>query len=146
MFITTPENGFHFDADRIKQLEKKYNGKYIGYWAIRDSHNGGWTHDPVDILYVSDPSNSEAGLQYLGCSKKNDQVVTTDASTAFSKRIIGILCQDGEVLVSRYKDHRVQKGLDWISGGRDYIQSNSKNEVEVYNHNGQYDFMEVHNA
>jgi hypothetical protein len=35
----------------------------------------------------------------------------------------GIICEDGEVIVSRYRHDYVQKGDRMIDGGRDYTRS-----------------------
>ena len=47
----------------------------------------------------------------------------TDAASAFCEPITGLLTDDGEVLVSRYRHDYVEKGPYMIDGGRDYLRT-----------------------
>ena len=146
MFIKTPEQGFHFGTTEIKHLEKLYDARYIGYWTILDDHNDGWTENPVDIFYVANPSDSSNGYQYLGLYKDSGgKIIPVDASSAFSKAIVGILCRDGEVLVSRYRSHVVSKYNQSIDGGRDFIHTDGKTKVQIFILNGEFAFKEMKN-
>lgn len=54
-------------------------------------------------------------------------MLITDAASAFSEPITGLLTDDGEVIVSRYRHDCVQKGPYMIDGGRDYLRTSGSN-------------------
>ena len=125
MFIKTPEDGYHFNANGIRKISEMYGGKYLGYWAIKDK-NGNWSEMPVDVFYQPNPDRSKGHTNYFGMYRNfNDQVMITNAESAFSQPITGVVTDDGEVIVSRYRHDYVTKDNRMIDGGRDYVRSST---------------------
>jgi hypothetical protein len=121
-FIKTPESGFHYNKDGIAKIEGFYGAKYVGYWATRKP-DWNWNETPVDVFYQPNPDLSKGHSNYFGMFVQNGKTYITDAKSAFSQPIIGILTDDGEVIVSRYRHDCVVKGDYMIDGGRDYTRS-----------------------
>ena len=123
MFIDTPKEGFHFSSESISDIEDHYSAKYMGPWSIRDI-DGNWTSIPVDVFYQPDPKKDLGHTNYFGMYRDPYGVKITKADSAFLEPIVGILTDDGEVIVSRYRHDYVSKGGYMIDGGRDYVRSN----------------------
>jgi hypothetical protein len=138
MFIKTPESGFHFNKDGIAKIEKIYGAKYMGYWANKNP-DGQWKATPVDVFYQPNPDLSKGHSHYFGMYHNSLNAMITNAESAFSVPINGILTDDGEVIVSRYRHDFVEKGGHFIDGGRDYTRTfpNSK-FVEVTVKDGEF--------
>jgi hypothetical protein len=69
----------------------------------------------------------------------------TDAASAFSEPITGLLTEDGEVLVSRFRHDYVTKGPYMIDGGRDYLRTSGNADsalVKITVVNGEFVFDE----
>lgn len=138
MFVKIPEDGYWFKSAGIRKIEEKYNAKYMGYWCTKRP-NGGWNDSPVDVFYVENPDTSKGHTNYFGMFIKTDpysgestgSVYITEASTAFSDPISGIVTDDGEVIVSRYRHDYVEKDGHMIDGGRDYTRSSMHPTVMV---------------
>jgi hypothetical protein len=122
MFVTIPEQGYHFSRGQIKVIEDKYNAKYMGYWCTKRL-NGGWNERPVDVFYQPEPDTEKGHKHYFGMFVQDSAVWITDATSAFEEPITGIICEDGEVIVSRFRHDYVTKGDRMIDGGRDYVRS-----------------------
>lgn len=137
MFIKNPEDGYHFDSNGIAKIVKKYDAKYMGYWCTK-SPSGGWNDSPVDVFYVENPDRSKGHTNYFGMFIQNENVFITNAESAFSEPIIGILTDDGEVIVSRYRHDYVSKGKYMIDGGRDYARSHGGQFITVNVKDGEY--------
>ena len=127
MFIKTPES-YHFDHKyALNIIEEKYKAKYMGYWAIK-RNGGNWSEMPVDVFYQPNPDLSKGHSHYFGIFTVPGQgVMITNAESAFSEPITGLLTEDGEVLVSRYRHDYVEKGPYMIDGGRDYLRTSGNN-------------------
>lgn len=121
MWIPTPKNGYHFVRNSIEKIEEKYGAKYMGYWCTKRP-NGDWHELPVDVFYQPNPDTSKGHTNYFGMYIQNETVWITEASSAFSEPIIGVICEDGQVLVSRYRHDYQTKGDRMIDGGRDYTR------------------------
>jgi hypothetical protein len=123
MNIKLPEK--FFDSLKIEVVEQKYNAKYIGAWAVK-TKDGGWSLHPVEVFYqpvLKDPSHSH----YFGIYVSHDgHVYICNAESAFSDPILGVVADDGEIVVSGYRhDYRTSTdGSAFIDGGRDYTRSN----------------------
>lgn len=138
MFVKIPEDGYWFKSAGIRKIEEKYGAKYMGYWCTK-APGGYWNESPVDVFYVENPDTSKGHTNYFGMFIKTDpytgestgSVYITEASTAFSDPISGILTDDGEVIVSRYRHDYVTKGNYMIDGGRDYTRSSMHPTVMV---------------
>lgn len=145
MFIKTPES-YHFNHKyALNIIEEKYKAKYMGYWAVKRK-NSNWSEMPVDVFYQPNPDLSKGHSYYFGIFTVpgQDGVLITDAASAFSEPITGLLTEDGEVLVSRYRHDCVQKGPYMIDGGRDYLRTSGNNAdgklVKVTVVNGEFVF------
>ncbi len=121
MFIKTAQTGYHYGPDAIAKIEEMYNAKYMGYWCIKNLRDD-WNESPVDVFYVAEPDRSKGHTNYFGMFTRGDTSYITDASSAFSAPITGILTNDGEVIVSRYRHDYVTKDGYMIDGGRDYLR------------------------
>jgi hypothetical protein len=144
MFIKTPEDGFHFSSDGIAIIEKQYGAKYMGYWTIL--RKSGWSDTPVDVFYQPNADASKGHSNYFGMFRPyKGQVMITDAASAFSEPITGLLTDDGEVIVSRYRHDCVVKGSYMIDGGRDYLRTSGNADsalVKITVVNGEFVFEE----
>lgn len=143
LFIKTPEKGYHFTDGGIATIAKQYGAKYMGYWAIL--RKSGWSDIPVDVFYQPNPDVGKGYSNYFGMFTTFDgQVMITDAASAFSEPITGLLTDDGEVLVSRHRHDYVTKGPHMIDGGRDYSRTSSGADgarlVEVTVKDGEFQF------
>ena len=141
MFIKKPS--FHFSPDAIAVIEKQYGAKYMGYWAIR--LESGWSDTPVDVFYQPNPDVSKGHSHYFGMFRTFEgQVMITNAESAFSEPITGLLTDDGEVIVSRYRHDYITKGPYMIDGGRDYLRTSGNTAdgklVKVTVENGEFVF------
>ena len=120
--IKTPIKGYHLSKEGVSQIEQSYGGKYMGYWCTI-AKGGGWTYQPIDVFYQPNPDLSKGHSHYFGIVIRDDVVYITNASPVFSQPMYGVLCDDGEVIVSRYRHDCVVKGNHMIDGGRDYTRS-----------------------
>lgn len=120
MFINTPTKGFHLSEDGVRQIEESFgNSTYMGYWCTK-TKDGGWTTRPIDVFYHPNPDTSKGHTHYFGILAEYGTIYIVDASPAFSVPMYGLLTEDGEVIVSRYRHNCVVKGSHMIDGGRDY--------------------------
>lgn len=122
MFVEIPKQGYHFSQEQIMVIEQKYNAKYMGPWCTKHSR-GWWNETPVDVFYQPNPDAEKGHTHYFGMFFQGPRCWITDATSAFSEPMTGIICEDGEVIVSRYRHDYVQKGDRMIDGGRDYTRS-----------------------
>lgn len=120
-YIKTPTKGFHLSEAGIKQMEQHYGAKYMGYWCTI-AKSGGWTYEPIDVFYQPNPDLSKGHSHYFGILIRDGVVYITNASPVFSQPMYGVLCEDGEVIVSRYRHDCVVKGNHMIDGGREYTR------------------------
>ena len=130
LYIDIPEDGYHFNANGIKTIEEKYGAKYLGYWCTK-RFNGDWNDRPVDVFYQPNPDTSKGHSRYFGVFNQNGSVMITNAESCFEEPISGSICEDGEVIVSRYRHDYVEKKGAMIDGGRDYIKTNGCKLAEV---------------
>jgi len=135
LFLTTPLDGYWFNREEISKVENLKDAKYLGYWT-KKSKSGAWSGEPVDVFYQKE-SHPE-GSNYFGLFRVGNRVYITDAASCFSEPIIGVICEDGEVLVSRYQHDYVEKGDRIIDGGRDYIRSSIHPTATVTIQNGEF--------
>lgn len=130
MYIEIPEEGYNFNAEQIKLIEASYSAKYMGYWCTKRK-DGSWNERPVDVFYQPNPDIEKGHSHYFGMFVQNEAVYITDAQSAFSEPVTGAICEDGEVIVSRYRHDYIEKKGAMIDGGRDYIRSNTSNLARV---------------
>jgi nitrite reductase/ring-hydroxylating ferredoxin subunit len=147
MYIKTPES-YHFDHKMaIETVERHYNAKYMGYWSIKRD-DGNWSEMPVDVFYQPNPDTSKGHSHYFGLfTVPGTGVMITDAKSAFSEPIIGLLTEDGEVIVSRHRHDFVSKDGFCIDGGREYTKIvgglENVTRVEVTVENGEFLFNKI---
>ena len=133
MFIKIPKDGFHYDSKSIANIENSYNAKYMGYWCTKNTRDHQWNDTPVDVFYVAEPDRSKGHTNYFGMYVRYNSSHIIDASSAFSAPITGILTNDGEVIVSRYRHDYVVKDGYIIDGGRDYLKWSSNSLLRFVN-------------
>lgn len=119
---------YWFTQEGIDKIEKDYNAKYMGYWCTKHS-SGWWNSDPVDVFYQPNPDFEKGHSHYFGMFTRNGKVYITNAESAFKDPIVGILSDEGEVLVSRYRHDHIARGGVMVDGGRDYMKRSVKGEV-----------------
>ena len=123
MYVKIPDKGFHFSADSIRKIEDMYKAKYMGHWCTK-TPSGIWNEMPLDVFYQPNPKVEEGHTHYFGLYRNYaGEVRITSADSAFSDPIVGVLCEDGEVIVSRYRHDYQEKDGKIIDGGRDYLKT-----------------------
>lgn len=138
MFIKTPEEGYWLDRASIKKVEELRGAKYMGYWCTMNP-KGFWNEQPVDVFYQPNPDLEQGHSHYFGLFIKENSVFICDAASAFSETIGGIITEDGEVLVSRYRhDYVTKEGGYMIDGGRDYMKASLHQTVAVNVKDGEF--------
>lgn len=131
---------YWFDRVGISKIEKMYRAIYMGPWCIRDI-KGNWSNFPVEVFYQKNPDKSKGHVNYIGIYESSSGWCICNAESAFSESMMGVLCPDGEVLVSRYRHNCLEKDGVMIDGGRDYIRTNANGEkVNVTVHNGEFEY------
>lgn len=141
MHVKIPEVGYWLtDSRSLPLLEDKYNAEYMGYWCIKDA-NGNWTESPVDVFYNANPDVSKGHSNYFGIYRQNGTLMICDAKSAFVDPLIGLPCEDGEVLISKYRHDYVEKDGKSIDGGRDYLRTSNIAEcINVFVIDGEFKF------
>jgi len=124
MFIETPKDGYWLKEVAIKKVEDLRNAKYMGYWCTKRLDGKSWNESPVDVFYQPNPDIEAGHSNYFGLYMRDGNLFITDAASAFSEPIVGSICEDGEVIVSRYRHDYVAKKGAMIDGGRDYTRTN----------------------
>ena len=106
-------------------VEEKYGGAtFMGAWAIKKK-DGGWFDEPVDVFYQPNPDTSKGHSHYFGIFIRTGEAYITNAESAFSEPITGVVTKNGDVLVSRFRHDFQSKDGAMIDGGRDYIRKNA---------------------
>ena len=140
LHIPTPENGYWLSGAQIPKMEEYYKSKYMGYWTIKGK-DGEWNEEPVDVFYNPNPDTTKGHSHYFGLFLKNNSLVITNAESAFSVPMVGVECEDGEVLISRFRHDYVSKGDRFIDGGREYYRYNPDFDlITVTVENGEFQF------
>lgn len=125
MRVNIPKDGYHFPDTGIIKIEEHYKAKYLGYWTIK-TRSGGWSEWPVDVFYQPNPDTAKGHTHYFGMYRpvwhEDNTVMITNAESAFSEPMVGLVSDDGEVLVSHYRHDCVTKDNLMIDGGRDYTR------------------------
>lgn len=139
MQITTRDasgGGYWFSKKDIDNIEERYNAKYMGFWCTKRP-SGGWNDTPVDVFYVENPDTSKGHSNYFGMFVKSPildeagTVYITNAESAFSEPMDGLLSASGVVYVSRYRHNYIAVDEGFIDGGRDYTRYNPDHSTFV---------------
>lgn len=132
---------YWFTQEGIEKIEKDYNAKYMGYWCTKHS-SGWWNEDPVDVFYQPNPDFEKGHSNYFGMFVRGGHVYITNAESAFKEPIVGVLAENGEVLVSRFRHHMVKADCGaMVDGGRDYMKRSLKGDlVDVFIEKDQFSF------
>ena len=123
MFVNIPKDGYHLNEQQIRIAEDKYGAKYMGYWCTKRPDGKSWNERPVDVFYQPAPDVAKGHTHYFGLLIQGGTLYITNAASAFEEPITGIICEDGEVIVSRYRHDYVEKDGRMIDGGRDYVRA-----------------------
>ena len=107
--------------DGIKAVEEKYGATFMSSWAIKKK-DGGWFDEPVDVFYQPNPDTSKGHSHYFGIFIRTGEAYITNAESAFSEPITGVVTKNGDVLVSRFRHDFQSKDGAMIDGGRDYLR------------------------
>lgn len=138
MFVMTPKDGWWLNEDQIKKAEELYGAKYMGYWCTKRPRDDSWNERPIDVFYQANPDVSKGHKNYFGLFIQHESLFITDATSCFSEPITGIICEDGEVIVSRYRHDYVTKGDRMIDGGRDYTRCSLHPTAKVTVYGGEF--------
>ena len=123
LYVQVPKDGYHFKEDAILRIEDKYESRYMGFWCTKRP-DGNWNEQPVEVFYQPNPDIEAGHSYYFGLFTDSiGRAMITNAESAFSEPMTGVICEDGEVLVSRYRHDYRTKGDRMIDGGRDYTRS-----------------------
>lgn len=129
--------------DGVKVIEEKYGATFMGHWAVKQK-DGQWSNDPVDVFYQPNPDVEKGHSKYFGIYINKGEAYVTNAESAFSAEITGVLTENNEVLVSRFRNDFQQKDGAMIDGGRDYTRSSgTRTYVEVKIEDGNFLFKKI---
>ena len=138
MFIEIPKDGYWLKEASIKKVEDLRNAKYMGYWCTKRLDGKSWNESPVDVFYQPNPDVEAGHSNYFGLHVRDRNLFITDAASAFFEPIIGSICDDGEIIVSRYRHDYVAKKGAMIDGGRDYTRTNMCKTARVVVDGGEF--------
>lgn len=132
---------FYLNSNAVEITEAHYRAKYIGCWQIKDN-TGEWTNVPIDTFYQPNADVEKGHSTYFGVfySTSKHCNCICNAESAFSEPILGVLADDGEVLVSRYRHDYVSKGDHFVDGGRDYFRHSISPVVKICVNSGNFEF------
>ena len=130
---------YALDERGLRLVEETYKATYMGAWCIKD-RRGNWSERPVEVFYQPNPDTEKGHTNYFGIFIREGSPYICEASSAFSEPIYGLLTDDGEVIVSRYRHDCVMKDEYMIDGGRDYIKSSGGQLVEVVPNGNKFEF------
>lgn len=138
---------YWFKPAGIKTIEREKQAKHLGYWCTK-APKGYWNESPVDVFYVANPDTSKGHSHYFGMFIRDEVIYIANAESAFPKEgMTGLLCHDGEVIVSRYRHDFVERNGCFIDGGRDYTRSSvPASYVKVTVTDGVFHFEKVETA
>jgi hypothetical protein len=140
MFISNKP--YWFTEEGIRKAEDMYDAQYMGAWCTR--HSAGWWNDsPVDVFYQANPDREKGHSNYFGLFVQGENVYITNAESAFAAGLTGVLCEDGEVIVSRYRHDCVTKGDNMIDGGREYLRYSGDKLVEITVNGSEFEFRQI---
>lgn len=123
MYFEKMSDGYHFTSAEIEKIKGIYGGEYVGYFCTKRP-NGSWNEVPVDVFYKPNPDVSKGHSHYFGMFSRDGAVFITNAISVTEQPMLGIVADDGEVVVSRYRHdyRRSRDGSVFIDGGRDYTR------------------------
>ena len=123
LYVHIPKDGYYFNEAAILKAEEMYKAQYMGFWCTKRP-DGNWNERPVEVFYQPNPDLEKGHSHYFGLLVDHlDRVMITNAESAFSEPMTGVICEDGEVLISRYRHDYRTKGDRMVDGGRDYTRS-----------------------
>jgi hypothetical protein len=136
--IMTHNGNSEYQHINVDVISDKFGAIFIGDFSIK-TKTGAWSALPVAVFYQPNPALHLGHTHYFGIFNTGGlyqpEFVITDASSAFSEPILGIVADDGEVIFSRSRhDFRTSKdGSVSIDGGREYIKYNSLSSAQLVN-------------
>ena len=133
MYFPEVKSYYGFDISKVLSVPKYQGAIFMGPWA-RGVKERGWSETPVDVFYQPNPDLSLGHKNYFGLflslsyGPKGNPILgdlyICDATSCFSEPINGIVADDGEVVMSRWRHDERYSADDsvWIDGGRDYLR------------------------
>lgn len=142
-YIDMGREGYHFSSDNIAKIENLKNATFIGSFCTKRLFED-YNDVPVDVFYNPNPNKELGHSHYFGMFRTMDgQVMITNAESCFSEPLTGAVCDDGEVIISRYRHDFVARKGAMIDGGRAYTRTNGCRLVHVTVINGLFQFSPI---
>lgn len=105
----------------ISKVEEKYKVKYIGDFSIlEDKESDDYTDYPVSVFYQENPKQGHSNYMGIYINVLTDVMYLCNAKTAFIEPFVGIVANNGEIVISTYR-HDYNTSSDssvFIDGGR----------------------------
>lgn len=120
-----------FTDEQIKNIEKHYkDSKYVCDTSLKTS-GGNWGESCVSVFYQKE-KHPKFGNNYFGLYYTPDgTLMICNADQIEDQTIVGIKCDNGDIIYSRYRhDYFTHRG-EMIDGGRDYTRSSGGEQVEL---------------
>lgn len=115
---------YWFKPDGIKKVEELRQAVHMGPFCTKVPE-GYWYEQPVEVFYQPNPDKAKGHSHYFGLLYNDTVLYIVNAESAFPPEgMTGVVCEDGEVLVSRYRHDYVERKGRMIDGGRDYTKHN----------------------
>lgn len=116
--ITKPE---FYTKKFIKEMEAKYNGKYVCELCIKDKYDC-WVNKASLIFYNENPQENHS--QYFAITAFSKSYIISDASFLKDIKIAGVVDSKGNVIYSRYRHDYITSPDRTVSidGGREYTR------------------------
>ena len=123
------------DNLNIDKIEQKFNVKYIGDFCIKTKQSN-WGNFPVSIFYQEKPKIELGHTHYLGVYYNSliSKAVLVNGESAFSKNIVGVIADNGQIVISSYRHGFITSDDESVSidGGRDYTIITPPNRKTVH--------------
>lgn len=109
----------------VKAIEDKFNALYVGEFPAL-AQPGWYTSVPCRVFFSKTPDYTKGHKDYFGILSDNEGIRIFSMQWIKDKEIIGVVADDGEVIISRYR-HDFKYSTDGsvcIDGGFDYCHTN----------------------
>lgn len=125
-----------FSAENIKKIEDLKYAKFVCDTTYKGT--------PVSVFYgdtVHPVSNSRYFGLYYDASNK---LMITDGAFVEQQEITGVVAENGDVVFSRHRhDYNTSPdGTVFVDGGREYIRTNTTNQVTLLIRDGAMRILE----
>jgi hypothetical protein len=142
-YIDMGREGYYFSSDDITKIENLKNATFIGSFCTKRLNDEDYNDVPVDVFYQPNPA--EGHSQYFGVFRDafEETIKICSATSCFAEPLIGAVCDDGEVIISRYRHDFVKRKGAMIDGGRAYTRTNGCRLVNVTVVDGLFQFSPI---